>query len=48
VRKTDPPALKNVCFAKIVVAAVLPSGVVIAWLAYAAVTATTQLFAAAT
>jgi YidC/Oxa1 family membrane protein insertase len=34
--------------AKVVVAAVLPSGVVIAWLAYAAVTATSQLIAAAT
>jgi len=33
--------------AKVVVAAVLPSGVVIAWLAYAAVTATSQLLAAA-
>jgi membrane protein insertase Oxa1/YidC/SpoIIIJ len=33
---------------KVVVAAVLPSGVVIAWLAYAAVTATSQLIAAAT
>ena len=33
--------------AKVTVAAVLPSGVVIAWLAYAAVMATTQLLAAA-
>jgi len=33
--------------AKVMVAAVLPSGVVIAWLAYAAVMATTQLLAAA-